>query len=301
MKMSVDCLACFLQQAQRVAQVGRMSEKVQYEVVQEVSKLTAEMDSELTPPENSIKVYETISRVTGCDDPYFSQKKQANKEAMHLLPELRREVTTSPRPLETALRLSLGGNLIDLGACQSFDLAEGFKQCRTASLVIDDLQKLLEKVECLQKKAKILYLADNCGEIVYDSLVMEHLVSRGFEVVVGVKKSPIINDATMEDAIEVGLDGFCTVIDNGTNCPGTPLERCSLEFLHHFHEADLIISKGQGNFETLSEAEREIFFLLTVKCQVVGRHLNRLTGVGLEKLPGNGEMIVFNNRQIIQV
>ncbi len=298
MKMSVDCLACFLKQAQRVAQVGGMSEKVQYEVVQEVSKLTAEMDPRLTPPENSIKVYETISRMIGCDDPYISQKKQANKEAMELLPELRREVTASPRPLETAIRLSLGGNLIDLGASQSFDLTEGFEQCRTAPLVIDDLQKLLEKVEGLQKKAKILYLADNCGEIVYDSLIMEYLVAKGFEVVVGVKKAPIINDATMEDALEIGLDGFCTVIDNGTNCPGTPLEHCSLEFLHHFHEAALVISKGQGNFETLSETEREIFFLLTVKCQVVGRHLNRLTGIQLEKLSGNGEMVVFQKGRI---
>lgn len=295
MKMSVECLSCFLKQAQRVAQVGGMAEKVQYEVVQEVSKLTAKMDPELSPPENSIKVYETISRITGCDDPYVLQKKQANKEAMLLLPELRREVSASPDPLETALRLCLGGNLIDLGASQSFDLAEGFERCRTASLVIDDLQILLEKVDALKKKAKVLYLADNCGEIVYDSLVMEYLVSRGLEVVVAVKKAPIINDATMEDAIEVGLDEFCTVLDNGTNCPGTPLEHCSSEFLRHFHEAALIISKGQGNFETLSETKREIFFLLTVKCQVVGRHLNRLTGVEVEKLPGNGEMVIFQN------
>lgn len=291
--MSVECLPCFLQQARRVARIGGMDEQAQYHVVQEVAQLVAKMDRQLTPPENSIKVYETISRLTACADPYYSQKKQANREAMALLPELRREVSESGQPLKTALRLSLGGNLIDYGAAQSFDLEEGFKRCRTARPVIDNSAFLLEKVEQLSKGAKVLYLADNCGEIVYDSLVMEQLADAGFEVVAAVKKSPIINDATVEDALEVGLDQFCTIIDNGTCCPGTPIKDCSPEFLCHFDEAELVLSKGQGNFETLSEADREIFFLLTIKCTVVGRHLSQLAGLSEDTFSGNGEMVIY--------
>ena len=117
-------------------------------------------------------------------------------------------------------------------------------------------------------------------------------------VVFAVKESTFTNDALIEDALACGLEQKCVVISNGTNCPGTPLGDCSDTFLHAFHNADIVISKGQGNFETLSETKKEIFFLLTVKCQVVGRYLNRLTGVRMEKLLGNGEMVVYRKRCI---
>lgn len=291
--MSVDCLPCYLQQALRVARLNEFDEKMQLAVVEEVAKLLPGMDQELTPPENSIAVYETISLVSGCSDPYYAQKKQSNREALALLPRLREEVEASRRPLETAIRFAVGSNIIDYGASHSFDLEKAFERCRTVAPVIDDISSFQQQVEALEKGAEILYLADNCGEIVYDSLLMERLAYKGLHVTVAVKQSPIINDALYDDAVEVGLDTFCTVISNGTNCPGTPLGLCSVEFLEVFNRADLIISKGQGNFETLSEVDREIFFMLTVKCSVVGRHLARLGGLDHRKLPGKGEMVVY--------
>ncbi len=298
MKMSVDCLPCYLKQAIRVTRLNGFAENVQLAVVEEVTKLLPEMDFELTPPENSVGVYETISLVTSCTDPYSSQKKQANREALALLPRLREEVRRSRRPLEMALRLAVGGNVIDYGATHSFDLDSAFERCRTVAPVIDNISSFIQQVDLLEKGAEVLYLADNCGEIVYDSLVMEHLAFKGFHVSVAVKQAPIINDALYEDAVEIGLDTFCTIISNGTNCPGTPLSRCSAKFIDVFNKADLIISKGQGNFETLSEVNREIFFMLTVKCPVVGRHLAELTGLDHQKLPGEGEMVVYKSTTI---
>lgn len=294
MRMSVDCLPCYLQQALRVARLHGCDENLQLTVVNEVAKLLPKMDFGVTPPENSIKVYETISQMMGCKDLYYSQKKQANREALALLPRLREEIRRSQQPLETALRLAIGGNIIDYGTSTSFSLETAFERCRTMPPVIDHLPFLIQQVEALHEGSEVLYLVDNCGEIVYDSLVMERLAYKGLRVTVAVKESPIINDALYDDAVEVGLDTFCTIISNGTTCPGTPLSRCSSQFLNIFNKADLIIAKGQGNFETLSMVDRDLFFLLTVKCPVVGQHLAELSGLDHGVLLGKGEMVVYH-------
>ncbi len=297
MKTSVDCLACFMGQALRVARISTADEAVHLEVARVVAALLPQMEMSLTPPENSVAVYATIARVTGCPDPYLAIKKASNDQALAILPDLLREVEQSEVPLLAALRLAIAGNIIDYGAMASFDVGAAMVRARTMSFVIDESRQLFEQVCRLPGKAKVLYLADNCGEIVYDSLVIRCLVDVGLEVTVAVKEGPIINDALFADAMACGLDQYARIITNGTACPGTPLASCSAEFLHVFQRADLILSKGQGNFETLSEAvfetEADIFFLLTVKCPVVGAHLARLTGKGLNELPGQGEMVLY--------
>ncbi|MDH3394130.1 MAG: ARMT1-like domain-containing protein, partial [Desulfobulbaceae bacterium] len=135
----------------------------------------------------------------------------------------------------------------------------------------------------------ILYLADNCGEIVFDSLLIEQLGPQ--KITLAVKERPIINDALITDTASCGLNNLCTVISNGTDCPGTPLAQCSEEFQDCFHNADLIISKGQGNFETLSESNAPLYFLLTVKCPVVVDHVNMLAGKSTRV--SMGEMILL--------
>lgn len=177
------------------------------------------------------------------------------------------------------------------------------ERVRTMGLAIDAGSQMVERACRLPAGSKVLYLADNCGEIVYDVLVLRALVDLGLEVTVAVKEGPIINDALMADAFSCGLDRYARIISNGTACPGTPLASCSTEFLEAYRGADLIISKGQGNFETLSEtvavSKADIFFLLTVKCPVVGAHLARLAGKDPAELPGLGEMVLFaGNRSL---
>ncbi len=298
MKTSVDCLACFMDQALRVARISSPNETVHLEVARAVAALLPQMEMSLTPPENSVAVYGTIARVTGCADPYLAIKKASNEQALAILPELIREVEESEVPLIAALHLAIAGNIIDYGAMRSFDVGAVLARARTIPLAIDASRQLFELVCRLPGKSKVLFLADNCGEIVYDLLVIRCLVDMGLEVTVAVKEGPIINDALLADAQACGLDRYARIISNGTSCPGSPLASCSAEFLQAFRGADLILSKGQGNFETLSEAtasqsEADIFFLLTVKCPVVGAHLAQLTGKSVDELPGHGEMVLY--------
>lgn len=298
MKTSVDCLSCFMDQTLRVARISSTDETVHLAATRAVAALLPQMEMSLTPPENAVAVYAAIARVTGCADPYLAIKKASNDQVLAILPDLLREVEKSELPLLSALRLAIAANIIDYGAMRIFDVDAALARARTMTLVIDASRQLFERVCRLSgKKAKVLYLADNCGEIVYDSLVIRCFVELGLEVTVAVKERPIINDALLADAMACGLDHYARIITNGTACPGTPLASCSAEFLQAFREADLVLSKGQGNFETLSEAvsesDAEIFFLLTVKCPVVGGHLARLTGKGVEELPGQGEMVLY--------
>lgn len=297
MKTAVDCLACFMDQALRVARISSPDESVHLEVARAVAALLPQMEMSLTPPENSVAVYATIARMSGCADPYLALKRASNEQALAILPELLREVEESEVPLLVALRLAIAGNIIDYGAMRSFDVGGALARARTMPLAIDDSRRLWELVCSLPRKSRVLYLADNCGEIVYDSLVVRCLVDLGLEVTVAVKSGPIINDALWADALYCGLDRYARIIANGTACPGTPLAQCSAEFQQVFRGADLLISKGQGNFETLSEAvdatDAALFFLLTIKCSVVGAHLARLSGKTRDELPGQGEMVLF--------
>jgi len=293
-KTALECMACYLRQTLQVSRVATDVVSCQLEALKRVSELIGDMDMERTPPENSVAVYRAISEITGCADPYLEIKQQSNKQAMALLPEFQKEIADSSDPLATALRLAIGGNIIDYGAMHSFDVEAAMERCLKTPYVVDHSQILLQNLRALEKGAKVLYLADNSGEIVYDSLVIRELADMGLEVTVVVKSGPIINDALIEDAQICGIDRLAHIIENGTSCPGTPLDSCSDELLRAFDKADLIISKGQGNFETLSESGADIYFLLTIKCSVVGEHLAKISGTSQQNLSGNCELVLFH-------
>ena len=294
MKTALDCIACYLRQTLQVSRVATDAESLHLEALQRVSEIIGDMDMERTPPENSVAVYKAISEITGCADPYFEVKQQSNEQALAVLPEFQKEIAASSDPLATALRIAIGGNIIDYGAMHSFDVDAAMERCLKAPFAVDHSQILLQKLRGLEKGAKVLYLADNSGEIVYDSLVVRELVDMELDVTVAVKSGPIINDALLADAQICGIDTIAHILENGTSCPGTPLDSCSDELLQAFDDADVIISKGQGNFETLSESGSEIYFLLTIKCSVVGAHLAEISGTPQQKLSGKGELVLFH-------
>jgi uncharacterized protein with ATP-grasp and redox domains len=261
-----------------------------------VAHIISGFDFDQTPPDNAVAVYEAIAGLTGCHDPYLDVKRTENRRALEHLPFLRQETADAETPLAAAIGFAIAGNIIDYGAAGRFDIEEAFRKSREIAFAIDHRPELLAKIAALPPRAKVLYLADNCGEIVYDSLVIELLAEHKLEIIVAVKDAPIINDALAEDAYAAGLDRYATILTNGTACPGTPLKKCSREFMREFESAELVISKGQGNFETLSEVDRELFFLLTVKCKMVGKHLAEISG-STGTLPGNGEMVVYHSRK----
>jgi uncharacterized protein with ATP-grasp and redox domains len=170
-------------------------------------------------------------------------------------------------PLKTAVMLAITGNVIDFGANPQFRLEEEIQEVAQKEPTINHYEDLEDR---LAHAREILYIGDNAGETVFDRVLIETL---GKPVTFVVREGPIINDATREDATKSGLDKVATVVSSGCDAPGTVLSRCTGEFLDHFERADLIISKGQGNYETLSGENRPIFHLLKAKCPVIAKDL----------------------------
>lgn len=266
MQTSSECLPCLLRQARQVAELTGCAPARAAEINRAAGQLIQSFNLTLSPPENAIALYGLLARLTGIRDPFAALKAASNRAALALLPRLREIVAGADDPLQTAARLAIAGNVIDYGAQQEFDVERAIANCLTRTPAIDHFAWFREK---LSRAERILYLADNCGELVFDRLFIEQL---GKPVTLVVKAGPIINDALFIDAEECGLTGLCRVVDNTTCCPGTPLNGCSPEFQKLFRAADLIISKGQGNFETLSETAAPLLFLLLVKCLVVASH-----------------------------
>jgi hypothetical protein len=266
-----------MKQATYTAGLATNSRKLQQKVMERASRIIPSFDLELSPPENAVFLYRMIAEITGCSDIFANLKDISNQTALKMLPDLENRISQSADPLRTAALLTIAGNIIDYGSHHDFDIHRTVDECLNKDLAIDDLDKLRAD---LRQAKKILYLGDNCGELVFDTLLLKQFNQ---EVTFAVKEKPVINDALPADAEECGLGSLCRrIITNGTDCPGTPLQNCSNEFKRIFREADLIISKGQGNFETLSDASGPIYFLLMVKCEVVARHVaesaNRPTG-----------------------
>lgn len=288
MKTALECMPCLLKQALYAARLSTSSPELQKKIMDKVAQILPDMDFNLSPPQNSIRIYSEIASLSQCMDPFAELKKESNELALSLSIEARNTISHSRDPLLAAIIFSIAGNIIDYGSQQNFNAQKAIKNCLNQKLIINDYQLLKDDIK---NGGTILYLGDNSGEIVFDSLVIEYLDN---EVIFAVKENPIINDALLQDAIECGLDKKCTVISNGTKCPGTPLVDCSETFLEYFNKADVIISKGQGNFETLSEVNKPVYFLLTVKCPIVGNHIMELSG----KEVGTGEMILMKNTEV---
>jgi hypothetical protein len=186
-----------------------------------------------------------------------------------LIPSIRKHISSTFDPLIMAVRYAITGNIIDLGAKNKIGYGEIYSDLQSASIqpIYGDMDSFKQAV---QKAKTILYLADNAGEIFFDRLLIEQLF--GAKITMAVRGAPVINDATMADAESAKIGDIAEIIDNGSDAPGTILDDCSSEFRRRFDEADLVIAKGQGNFESLSDEKREIFFLFRTKCKTISRH-----------------------------
>lgn len=269
MKTSIDCIPCFIRQALDGIRMLTDDQAVHEAVVCEVLSRTSTMDFSQPPPKMGQIIHQLIRNASGIQDPYREIKNNCNRLALGLYPELKTCVDRSPDRFETAVRLAIAGNIIDFGTSSQVD--DDTIHMSIDSALVQPVDKL--KVEKLRKEIekaeKILYLGDNSGEIVFDRVFIEELPRE--KITFAVRGAPTINDATREDAKKTGLTSLVTVIDNGTDVPGTMLESCSGEFRKVFDSTDLVIAKGQGNYETLSDVEKNIFFLFKVKCPVVAK------------------------------
>ena len=267
MKTYLDCLPCFLSQALRAARIATDNEKKVKNVLDEVGMMLKDIPIESTPPETGRLIYKKIREITENYDPYRAIKKESTKKALSLYPVLKDLVEKSNDRLLTAIRIATAGNVIDFGVNKDFDLIKEIEEVIDKDFAAFDFREFKER---LDKTDEILYIGDNAGECVFDRVLIEEIEK---PVTYAVRDVPVINDALYEDAVEAGLDRITTIISSGTDAPGTILKTCNAEFMKNYDNAKFIISKGQGNFEVLSDEKRPIFFLLKAKCRVIANDL----------------------------
>jgi len=270
MKTFFDCIPCFVRQSLDSVRMVTADEAIHEQLLREVLRSLSEMDLRQSPPAMAQRIHRLIRELTGRNDPYRQAKERSTRIALDVYPDMKKRIERSADPLDTAVRLAIAGNVIDLGVNNhvgSEELREAIEDSLDAPFDAD-LTGFAEANSCARN---ILYLADNAGEIVFDGLLIEQMSPE--KVAVVVKASPVINDATMADAEAAGLTELVEVVDNGSDAPGTILEDCGEAFRLRFDMADMVIAKGQGNYETLSDVNKDIFFILKAKCPVIARDL----------------------------
>ncbi|MCD6486568.1 MAG: DUF89 family protein [Syntrophobacterales bacterium] len=268
MKIFLDCFPCFLRQALEASRISGADEKIQRDVLNCVMAELLEISKEKTPPQIGSMIHKTIREATGKSDPYREIKRHHNEQVLKMEENLSGLIDGSSSPLSDALKLAAAGNLIDMGPERKWnsmqDIFRDFTKKDTTHFDSMSFEKSLKKAGTL------LYLGDNAGEIVLDKILIGILLREtSLDITYVVRGGPVINDAIMEDARFVGMTDIVRVIDTGVDFPGVVPEACSGEFLDYYHSADIILSKGQGNYESLSEEDKNIFFLLQTKCPVI--------------------------------
>lgn len=279
MKVHLDCFPCFLRQSIIALRLGTKDELLQIATLKSILEDIERADISKPPAHATTFIHRRIRQMLG-SDPFKGIKSEYNQVALKLYPSLKAAIEKSSDPLWTATRLAIAGNVIDFGIFTSVDIEGAVRKALNNPLAVDDYDTFRDAISTTDN---ILYLVDNAGEIVFDRLLIETLLSLGKKVKAVVKGLPVINDSTVEDARESGITEICEVIDNGSDAVGTILEWTSSTFQRTFRDAQLVISKGQGNFETLLSLEKKIFFLFQSKCDVVSKELGLSTGSMLLK------------------
>jgi uncharacterized protein with ATP-grasp and redox domains len=266
-----DCIPCFVRQVLDSVRMITDDEQLHEKVLREALQMASEMNLSQSPPAMAQKIHRFIREITGVDDPYLEEKNRFNTLALQLYPKLKQQVEASIDPIETAVRLAIAGNIIDFGVNSAVEPSQVERTIAESLTDPLDTESLEMFKDVISQAKDILYLGDNAGEIIFDRLLIEQLPFEKMTFVV--KGEPILNDAVMEDAQIVGLMDIVDVIDNGSDAPGTILDDCSETFRRRFDRSDVVIAKGQGNYETLSDVDKNMFFLVRPKCNVLARHL----------------------------
>ncbi|MCJ7765760.1 MAG: ARMT1-like domain-containing protein [Thiovulaceae bacterium] len=278
MKIDNACVECIINQSRRVTDAIRADEALSSRIVSHVEALGENFDFTQSPPEVASDVYEQMAKIAAMDDLYGELKAHATEKAKTFLPQLHQELENSSNKLLTAIKISVAGNVIDLAAEVTFDLNEEMEQIFETDFAHDDVA-LLEKA--LKNSSTLLYIGDNVGEHIFDYLCIETLqkLYPELEIFYMVRGNPIINDVTMVEAKEAGFEKLCKLVDSGVNTPGFVYERANEASRKLFDEADLVLTKGMGNYECLSPSPRpNLCYLLKVKCSVVAASLGQNVG-----------------------
>ena len=274
MRTHLECISSFIKQSLEAARMATDDEEIQTEVLQEVMNYLQNVSLKNSPPELSREVHKIIREITGSKDPYKKVKDESNEMAKKDYLYLKKLVIESDDPLLMAIKLSVVGNVIDFGTTNRFNVDDMIDNALKQEF---DTSSYPEFKRALEQSETILFLADNTGEIFFDKLLLEELAKRQKQITYVVKANPIINDALVGDAEFAGIDKIATIIEGDSgqklSSPGMILLYASKNFLEIFESSDMVLSKGQGNYEGLSDVDRDVFFMLVVKCPLVAQDI----------------------------
>ncbi|WP_175059690.1 damage-control phosphatase [Thermococcus sp. 2319x1] len=271
MKIHYECFTCIANQCQRIIEMSTEDLAKRKKAAVFCAKLMGKLEEESIPAIVASKIFFDLYEFLGVCDPFKAYKESSNRLAERVLNEIEAIMEVD---LKTALKLAIVGNVIDFAVGYSPEkIEEDIMRLIKEDLYIDLSEELFKKLE----NAKVLlYLTDNCGEIYFDKLFLKKIQENfpHLDIYIAGKEAPIINDATVEDLKAAKFDEVGTIISTGSGIVGIPFGEVSGEFMEIFRRADVIIAKGQGNFETLSEiGDRRVFYLLKAKCRPVAREL----------------------------
>jgi len=273
MRTYLECLPCLLRQAVEAARMATDDGQLRHRVVKAVLRELQHCSLEARPVDIAPRVHALVRDITGCKDPYREVKADSNRAALQAYPKAAELTAAAPDPLLAAAKLAAAGNIADSAVGSVFDFGAAVERALSCDFSLDCYSALRS---ALAGADEVLYLADNAGEIVFDRLLLERLLPR--RITVAVKGQPLLNDATLDDADGLGLREFAAVISTGDGWPRPDLAQASDALRSAFKEADVIIAKGQANYEALSESNDGVFFLLVVKCEAVARDLDAAVG-----------------------
>lgn len=284
MHTHLTCIPCLKRQAGDAIALATADPGLRVETMLKVVDVIAGLPMDQPPPSMAGSIHRLIREETGAIDPYAQVKKRATDMALRLEASLRARIKDAPDPFEAAVRFAIAGNILDFAAFTHIDdtqLERSFQEASAKPLPSSEIERLKSAVATA---GSILYIGDNAGETVFDRLLIEHLPAGA--VTYAVKAGPVINDATYADALAAGIQEVACIVDTGSDMPGTMLKECSPDFLKLFEVAEVIIAKGQANYETLCDAPREVFFLTQVKCATIASAMEATLGQWIVRLKG---------------
>lgn len=271
--MGADCRKCYDKQMRELAALCGLDDETLDRMLAIKDEVLAGMGGERIRPNHMGTLLERVAPLLGTDDPYRDIKVEYNQLLLDREGDCLERISEADAPFELALRYAVAGNLVDFGGKNTFtkqDVTSLIDRVPEISFAVDDSAAMLDAV---RRARSIMYVGDNCGEIVLDKLLIKQIARENPDVQVtyGVRGGPVINDATLDDARQVGMGEVARVLSSGVATPTTVLDACSDEFRRAFLDADLVISKGMGNFEVLIDGcgRENVFFLLMTKCEYV--------------------------------
>ncbi|MFW6281756.1 MAG: damage-control phosphatase ARMT1 family protein [bacterium] len=271
MNMGFKCYHCILRQVTEAIELTGTNESIAKDIINKFAELILETDNNQIAIALSGKIQKYMKEKTGVADPYKTIKEKNMKNILSSLDKIEAKIEQSEDPLYFALLMATIGNSFDVAMTLESDLESYIENGLEKGFIKDDYENFLSK---LKNSDNMLFIADNCSEAIFDNVLIDYLNKYVNKIFFAVRSTAVLNDLNIEKAKEIGLDKKTILIESGATAPGMLIEEANKEFLNIYQNADIILSKGMGNFEGMSEEKKEIFFLLKAKCQKIADYLD---------------------------